>query len=638
MKRVMANRYLRIASMLLADSVALAAAFVLSYALRFDFFTDESFELNFKTQMFKWIWIFLGVKLLLFWVFRIYRTMWRFTTMGDMVKLLQVLVVAELILIASIAYFYRFDGFSRAIMVIDGVLSFLGCAGVRFFSRLLYVNKKKYNARGIGEWFRNVLQSGSSAKKLLLIGPHDNVEKLLREIEEASSTAYRPVGVLLDDNEVHGSAIRGVPTYSSIDGFDDVAEDVGAEVVFISSASLGSENVRELVARCESRNIECKVLPSLGSIIDGRVSIKALRDVNYEDLLGRPPVKLDTAGLLQYIEGSTILITGAGGSIGSELCRQIVRFNPGQMILLDACEEHLFNIEIQLREEYGFTRVAPLLRRVQDGDRVDKLFAEHRPTVVFHAAACKHVPLMESNPSEAIINNIIGSYQVMTAADRYGVDRFVLVSTDKAVRPTNVMGASKRTAELIMHAMQERSKSKYMAVRFGNVVGSSGSVIPTFRRQIARGGPVTVTDPEATRYFMTIPEASQLILQAGAIGSGGEIFILEMGTRVNIADMARDLIRLSGKEPDEEIQIQFTGLRPGEKLFEELITEGEGIVHTEHEKLMVLKSEDDGVYERFRNDLEGCVCNMLELASSEDSDKIREMLKEYVPEFASGNG
>jgi len=632
MKRIFLSRYFSITVMILIDMAVLVFAFIFSYALRFDFFRSDIFEQKFQAQMFNWVWIFVAVKLFFFLVFRVYRTMWRFSTMNDMIKLFQVLVFAELVLVMVIAYFYRFAGFSRAIPFIDGVLSFTGCSGVRFVTRFLYVYQKKYDAYGFTEWFRKVLKPGGSAKKLLLIGPHDNVEKLLREIEEAPID-YNPIGILFDDKRIYGSAIRGIPVYGSIDDFDHVAKDTGAESVFISSASLGTGNVSRLVEKCEACGIECKVLPPLDSIIDGRVSIKSLRDVNYEDLLGRPPVQLDTGQLREYIGGATVLVTGAGGSIGSELCRQLVRFDPDRLVLLDSCEEHLFNIHVQLEDEYGFESVCPLLGRVQDGNRIEKLFSRHHPGVIFHAAACKHVPLMEANPSEALINNIIGSYRLMAAADRHGVERFVLVSTDKAVNPTNVMGASKRVAELILHAIQERSGSKFMAVRFGNVVGSSGSVIPIFRRQIAKGGPVTVTHPEATRYFMTISEASQLILQAGAVGSGGEIFILEMGTRVNIAEMARDLILLSGKEPDKDIEIKFTGLRPGEKLYEELITVGEGIVNTAHDKLMVLRSEDPGVFKRFREDLPGCIRRFEELAACEDEENIRSVLAQFIPEY-----
>ena len=348
-------------------------------------------------------------------------------------------------------------------------------------------------------------------------------------------------------------------------------------------------------------------------------------------------MSLDNSGIAEYLTGKTVLITGAGGSIGSELCRQLIAFNPGRMVLVDACEANIFHIQAELKNELGFQDIRAILGRVQDQRLMTRIFRKYRPQVVFHAAAYKHVPLVELNPWEGVFNNILGSCVTMETAQEFGVERFVLVSTDKAVRPTNVMGACKRVTELVLQSLCNGS-TKFMAVRFGNVVGSSGSVVPFFRRQIAKGGPVTITHPDVTRYFMSIPEASKLILQAGAMGQGGEIFILKMGTPVKIADMARDLIRLCGKRPDQDIDIVYTGLREGEKLYEELITSGEGITQTWHDKIMVLEADqpidrrnDHEVYQAWLNRQINELCAA---AGTFDSPVIKRKLMEIVPEFA----
>jgi len=415
-----------------------------------------------------------------------------------------------------------------------------------------------------------------------------------------------------------------------------IVEKEQAEEVLIAAPSASGEQMRRIIDICKHCNILYKTMPGMGEIIDGRVSVKALRDVRYEDLLGRQPVELDLIGIRNYLDGRTVLITGCGGSIGSELCRQVVKYQPGALVLVDASEANLFHIQMELQYESSFEHYHCVLGHVQDRPLMTSVFEKFHPHVVFHAAAYKHVPILEKNPWEAVMNNIVGSRVVMELAVEHSVDRFVLVSTDKAVRPTNVMGASKRVAELLLQSFQGNG-TKFMAVRFGNVVGSSGSVIPLFRRQIERGGPVTVTHPDVNRYFMTIPEAAQMIVQAGAMGEGGEIFILRMGTPVKIADMARDLIRLSGKEPDKDIKIVFTGLREGEKLYEELITVGEGIVPTGHKKIMVLRSDrlSNGLNNpaKLREWLDSELRLLNEAALRHDSKAIKRKLQEIVPEY-----
>ncbi|HYA14895.1 MAG TPA: nucleoside-diphosphate sugar epimerase/dehydratase, partial [Syntrophales bacterium] len=445
------------------------------------------------------------------------------------------------------------------------------------------------------------------------------------------------VGFIDDDAKKLGRSIHLVPVLGSVKDLPRIVEREDIEEVLIAIPSANGERMRCIVDICKGCNVFYKTLPGIGEIIDGRVSVNFLRDVRYEDLLGRPPVQLDATGIKNYLSRRTILITGCGGSIGSELCRQVIKYEPSSLILVDASEANLFHIQMELQHELHYQNFIVILGHVQDGRLMKSVFEEFQPQVVFHAAAYKHVPILEKNPWEAITNNIQGSRGVMELAVEYGVDRFVLVSTDKAVKPTNVMGASKRVAELLLQSLQGYT-TKFMAVRFGNVVGSSGSVIPLFRRQIEQGGPVTVTHRDVNRFFMTIPEAAQMIIQAGAMGQGGEVFILRMGTPVKIVDMARDLIRLSGREPDKDIKIVFTGLRDGEKLYEELITVGENIVPTGHEKIMVLRSDGfcNGLksLKDLREWLNSKLQDLYDAALRHDAQAVKRKLREIVPEYS----
>jgi FlaA1/EpsC-like NDP-sugar epimerase len=400
-----------------------------------------------------------------------------------------------------------------------------------------------------------------------------------------------------------------------------------AEELLITIASADEEQMRLIIEHYQDTNSRFKVLPPMGEILKGKLSVSSIREISYRDLLGRTEVKLNQIEIGSFLTGKIILVTGAGGSIGSELCRQIIKFDPRKLILIDAGEENLYNIQMELHYEHVFTNYVAVLCKIQDQPLVGAVFSEYKPSVVFHAAAYKHVPLIEANPWEAVFNNVFGTKSLVENAISHEVERFVLVSTDKAVRPTNVMGASKRLTELIMLAYSN-SKTTFMAVRFGNVLGSSGSVMPLFKKQIEKGGPVTITDPEITRYFMSIDEAAQLILQAGAMGTGGEIFILKMGRLVKIANLAKDLIRLMNYEPEKDIRIKFTGLRPGEKLYEELITEGEGIVPTDHEKIMVLQGDGQSY-----NELEKSLAELAQKASTHNVIAIKEVLEDILPEY-----
>jgi FlaA1/EpsC-like NDP-sugar epimerase len=438
------------------------------------------------------------------------------------------------------------------------------------------------------------------------------------------------VGFLDDDPDKVGMKIHNVPILGPTRSLKTFANKLQANEVLIAIPSATSSQMREIVSHCDKSGVTYKTVPGMGELIDGKVSIKSIRDVAFRDLLGREVISLEEGRIESYLKEARVLVTGAGGSIGSELCRQICRFRPKSLILFERAESALYEVMLELKSSFSEIQIQTVLGDIRDRKQLSEMFIQHRPQVVFHAAAYKHVPMMELQPWKAVKNNILGTRNVIDMANQYSIDRFVLVSTDKAVRPTNVMGASKRVAELLVQCQNghEESKTKFMIVRFGNVVGSIGSVVPLFKRQIEKGGPVTVTHPEITRYFMTIPEACQLILQAGAIGEGGEIFILDMGTPVKIIDMARDLIRLSGFKPDIDIPIEFIGLRPGEKLHEELITEGEGIIPTSHEKIMVLRGKPED-----QECLNGSIDEMAKLAYNQESDKIRTGLKEIVKDY-----
>jgi FlaA1/EpsC-like NDP-sugar epimerase len=618
-------------SMMLFDAAIFIVALVVAYFLRFDFTPPPVYL--------KPIWLLLPVliplKLAVFYAMRLYKGIWRYFSVEDTWRLAYASLIATLLTITFIVYAHGFMGFPRSVFVMDGVLTFLLCGILRLGIRSYYTARN--TSKGTGAFSLPQLgQQGAKDKRVLILGAGGAGEKMLREIFDNPHLHYSVVGFLDDDPGKQGRSLHGIPVLGGVEQLPKVAEDLEVERVFISVPSATGPEMRRLVEICKQSGIPHKTLPAIGEIINGNLAI-ALREVNYEDLLRRPPIHLDMAGIHDYLTGRRVLITGCGGSIGSELCRQVMRFNPEELLLVDASEGNLYSIETELQHDLNFDQCRGILGRVQDRRVMAKVFEKYRPHVVFHAAACKHVPLLEKIPWEAVFNNVLGSQVVMETALECGVERFVLVSTDKAVRPANVMGACKRIAELLLQSLQGNG-AKFMAVRFGNVIGSSGSVVPFFQRQIERGGPVTVTHPEITRYFMSIPEASQLILQAAALGEGGEIFVLEMGTPVLIADMARDLIRLSGKEPDRDIQISYVGLRPGEKLFEELISSQEGVANTPHEKIMVLQPNGNwcghGSQDHFCRWLNTELEELYSVANQHDARRLRHKLKQIVTSYS----
>jgi len=611
------------------DALILAAAFYFAHLIRFDFEIPFPFYLSFQRTL----PVVLILKLSCFYFFDQYSGMWRYTSISDLLNLIKATTVSSLLIIFFILYSTRFINFSRSIIVIDWCFTILCISGFRLSVRLFFdVHAEKDSSKSILlQRFSSLFKKNKTNRKnLIIIGAGDCGEKIYREISDNTLLLYKIVSFLDDDHDKVGKKIHGVPIIGHIKDIAQVAKKVKADEALIAIPSATSQQIRKIVAHCEESGIKYKIIPGYGELINGKLTIKAIRDVSYQDLLGREVINLDEEQIGAYLKGQRVLVTGAGGSIGSELCRQICRFEPEIIVLYERAESPLYEIELDLKQQFANLKVVPLLADIQNIHQIKKAFEIFKPQTVFHAAAYKHVSMLELQPWRAIENNIKGTQNLIAIVKKFNIERFVFVSTDKAVRPANVMGASKRVTEMLVQSQNARKKlkTKFMIVRFGNVVGSVGSVVPLFRKQIKKGGPVTVTDPEVTRYFMTIPEACQLILQAGAMGNGGEIFLFDMGTPIKIADMARDLIRLSGLVPDEDIKIDYIGLRPGEKLYEELITNDEGFVSTGHEKILVIKG-----IKRNPAILNAEIEQLVRLSKEQDQEKIKAKLKKIVPEY-----
>ena len=614
---------------LVVDLLLLTASLYLALLIRFEFNIPAYFLSSFL-QILPYA---LLTKVASFYFFDLYRGMWRYTSISDLLNIIKAVTASSLLIVAILAFKTRFIGYSRSVFLIDWFLTILFISGYRLAVRLFF---ESYTRDESGQRTRPSIagmlsRKHKNAKKLLIIGAGDCGEKIFREIQNNTSLPYRTIGFLDDNPNKIGRKIHGVPVLGRISEIAAAIKKVSADEALIAIPSAAGQQMREIIEHCKDSGIPFKTVPGYGELINGRVSVKAIRDVAYQDLLGRDAVKLDEKGIGAYIEGNCVMITGAGGSIGSELCRQLCRFRPKKVVLFERAESPLYEIELELKRNFNDVRIVPVLGDIQSSNHLFKTFNDHAPRTVFHAAAYKHVPMLELQPWKAVENNILGTANLIRIVNKFKIDRFVFVSTDKAVRPTNVMGASKRVAEMLLQCQNHNpeSETKFAIVRFGNVVGSVGSVVPLFKRQIETGGPVTITDPNVTRYFMTIPEACQLILQAGALcNQQVEIFVLDMGQPIKIVDMARDLIRLSGFEPDVDIKIDFIGLRPGEKLYEELITEGEGIVPTIHKKIMTLHGEVCSLAQ-----INGKIDTFARLAQDQDAEKIKAALKEIVTDY-----
>ena len=615
---------------LFADILLLGFSWYAAYLVRFDFSIPEQF----LTPLWKVLPFVVLTKILCLYYFDCYRGLWRFTSLADLINIIKTTVLCAFITVFGIAVVFRFENFPRSIVFIDWCFSVLAVSGIRLAIRIYYqryVPTASVSSLSVYNFVTDEKPRKRKKKRLLIIGAGSCGEKIYREIHDNPQLNYKVVGFLDDNSSKIGRMIHGKPVLGIIGDLSRIIDQAGVEEALIAIPSASSQEMRRMVSLCKESGIRFKTVPGYGELIDGKVTVNVIREVAYRDLLGRETVKLDEKMISEYIRGRQVVVTGAGGSIGSELCRQICRFDPGAIVLFERAESPLYEIDLELRKTCGHLNIVPVLGDIRDKNHLRKIFDFLRPQTVFHAAAYKHVPMLEIQPWKALENNILGTLNLIDVSDEFGTERFVLVSTDKAVRASNVMGASKRVAEMFALSRNscQTSQTQFMAVRFGNVVGSVGSVVPLFKKQIEEGGPVTVTHPEVTRYFMTIREASQLILQAGAMGQGGEIFILDMGTPVKIVDMARDLIRLSGFEPDEDIKIEFIGLRPGEKLYEELITADEDTRPTQHPKILMLKGSACNL-----ELLKGKIQELSALAVAQDAAQIRSKLQEIVPDYA----
>ncbi len=502
----------------------------------------------------------------------------------------------------------------EGVIMLDLLTTIMLLAGLRMLVRLYHE-----------EFFS---ETRGSARRFLIVGAGNAGEALLREMLRRKDVQYEVVGFIDDNPAKIGMSIHGIEVLGNVDQMPAICKKNDIDEIAIAIPSASRKQLRRVVQVCEGTKLRFSMVPSLTDIASGKLRVSQMRDVDINDLLGRDEVKLDLGDIEKYLKGRTILVTGAGGSIGSEMCRQVCAFAPKTLLLVEQAENPLFYVERELLRKFPGVPMRSLICDITDKGRVEQLFSQYHPEIVIHAAAHKHVPLMENNPGEAVKNNVLGTCTVADAADAHGTAGFVMISTDKAVNPTSIMGATKRVAEMYIQDLNNTSKTRFVTVRFGNVLGSNGSVVPIFKQQIVGGGPVTVTHPEMRRYFMTIPEASQLVLQAAAMGQGGEIFVLDMGEPVKIVDLARELITLSGFRPGEDIEIEFSGLRPGEKLFEELSIEGEDMLQTRHPKIAVWKN-----IPKDRETLRKSIAELVKIAPTQDRQKIIDAIRTLVPEF-----
>lgn len=544
---------------------------------------------------------------------RLYTSLWRFASIQELIYVLEGCLGSTIF--NSLYYFFTYKKIFRSYFLLYGTALFLLTCATRFSYRLV---KLLYRGQVHGSHMRNTM----------IIGAGEACNVVMRELELSKELDANICCIIDDDPRKQGTFIHGIKVVGGRDRIIEYAQKYAINEIIMAIPSASRKEQRKILSICQNvQNCELKILPGVYQLVKGEVSVSKLRNVEIEDLLGREPIRVMTKKIGHYVSDKVVLVTGGGGSIGSELCRQIAANGPRQLIIFDIYENNAYDIQQELMRKYPYLDLVVLIGSVRNGRKVNSVFSRYRPDIVYHAAAHKHVPLMEDSPNEAIKNNVFGTYKVALAADKYGTKKFVLISTDKAVNPTNIMGASKRICEMIIQVFSNRSDTEYVAVRFGNVLGSNGSVIPLFKKQIAAGGPVTVTHPDIVRYFMTIPEAVSLVLQAGASAEGGEIFVLDMGQPVKIADLARNLIQLSGFEAGVDIEIKYTGLRPGEKLYEELLMEEEGLRSTENERIHIGRPIEFDE-EEFLKDLEE-----LYQAAYAETDHMKTIVKKLVPTY-----
>jgi FlaA1/EpsC-like NDP-sugar epimerase len=598
--------------LILFDVAVIIVSSVLGLLLRFDFHFDRV-DMRFVESLWRYLPINIVTTLLIFYILRLYHSIWRFAGIVEMQNVTAACILSALLQFAGLnimnypvprSYYFLYGG----------VLFFL-TLGNRFAYRFI-------------RYIRRLANKSSEIKSVMIIGAGEAANVIIKEIISSEHISNTTVKCIIDDDPLkQGTYIHGIKVVGTRDDIIDTANLFHINEIIIAMPSVAKKTIREIVEICNETGCNLKILPGVYQLMSGEVSVSKLRNVEVEDLLGRDSIEVNLDSIMGYVKDKVVLVTGGGGSIGSELCRQLAAYHPKQLIIVDIYENNAYDIQQELKAHYPKLNLVVLIASVRSTTRMNYIFKTYKPQIVYHAAAHKHVPLMEDSPNEAIKNNVLGTWKTVQAADLYGTERFVLISTDKAVNPTNIMGASKRICEMIIQTYNKRSKTEFVAVRFGNVLGSNGSVIPLFKKQIREGGPVTVTHPDIIRYFMTISEAVSLVLQAGAYAKGGEIFVLDMGEPVKILDLAENLIRLSGYKPGEDIMIEFTGLRPGEKLYEELLMEEEGLQATENNLIHIGKPIEMDE-ERFLRQLEElqdiCVLEPVE---------IRKKVKEIVPTY-----
>lgn len=597
------------------DLFVAAVSFWAALYLRFDTLTIPLVD-NLAFNRFFFVSIFIFA--VSFVLNGLYKGVWRFSSMHDLIRVVKASASGAVVSVVVCFYMTRLDGVPRSMFLIQFLLLVIGLGGGRFIYRFL---KDQTSLRSV------IGGSDVEVQNVLVVGAGRAGEKLVRDIFVTPALKLHVVGFLDDDRFKRNALIHNVKVFGGVELIPSIVNEYGVDKIFIAIPSANGEEVKRIVGFCKETKAEIKILPRMDQLLSNRVELSLLRNLNIEDLLGREQVKLDTAHLNIMINDKVILVTGAGGSIGSELCFQIAKFNPKQIVMADYCELFMYELEMKFKDAYPDINFFPKILDIRNAEKVENTFSEFKPQLVFHAAAYKHVPMMEYNPTEAIETNIKGTKIVGEAAMRHNAEKFIMISTDKAVNPTNVMGASKRIAEMVITDLSKRSEfTKFISVRFGNVLGSNGSVIPLFRKQIEDRKDITVTHPDIIRYFMSIPEATQLVLQAGSMGNGGEIFVLDMGEPVKIVDLAKEMIRLAGLTLDRDIKIVYSGLRPGEKLFEELFSDKEAYELTHHGKIRKALFRD--LDPTFHQNL-----NHLLTTSSQEPDTIVYLIKNLVPEF-----
>lgn len=609
------RRLIRQFYLLVFDGLAVNLSFYLAFVIRFEGQIVDLSDMIQYVYVYSTMFIYITlVKLVVFIVFKMYSSLWRYASVEEMLQIVLASIFATMATVSFLAAFQM--NLPRSIYLLTFIFDTVFVGGIRFSYRIFRRGRQN-------NWFFK-----RDRRRVMIVGAGSAAAMLVKEYRENPRAHEYAVVMLDDDPEKLGLSIGGAKVAGKIDQLEFMVKKYRVEEIVIAMPSADRQTMKRVVGLANKTGCKLRTLPSVYDLVDGKITIKEIRDVKIEDLLGRDEVQLDQDEMGEFLSGKRILVTGGGGSIGSELCRQICRFSPRRLVILDIYENNAYELELELRKRYPEQEIAVMIASVRDGRCIDKIFMEEKPQVIFHAAAHKHVPLMEANPKEAVKNNVLGTCNVIQSAIAHGVERLVLISTDKAVNPTNVMGATKRFAEMLVQGFNEQTRTELVAVRFGNVLGSNGSVIPLFKRQIAEGGPLTLTHPKIIRYFMTIPEASQLVLQAGAMAQGGEVFVLDMGEPVKIMDLAENLIRLSGYEPHKDIPIEIVGLRPGEKLYEELLIQS-GTTHATRNDQIYIEKPTPIDMDRLRASV-GFLRENIHLMSD---GEIRGYLNEVVPTY-----